>query len=336
MKSVSIAGRKIGKDSPTYVIAEVGINHNGNVKLARETIDAALLSGADAVKLQTYTTEGFIHPENPIFEAVKSCELTRDEYRELFHYARAKGAVVFSTPECVEDIHFLASLDPPAIKIASMDMNYREFVQAAARLKKPIILSTGMSYFHEVANAVRWIEETGNEQIMLLHCVSCYPTPPEECNLGVMAAMEAAFGYPAGFSDHTVGLDVPFAAACMGGRVIEKHFTLDKKLPGPDHAGSADPEDLSRLVSVIRTYEQARGDGTKRPSVSEEITRLKKRRSLYARRDLQKGDILTPENVSFLTPSVPESQMEDLETFLGRTLRQGVRRNGLISSAVLI
>lgn len=336
MKTVSIGGREVGKDFPTYVIAEVGINHNGDVNLARQTIDAAIRSGADAVKLQTYTTEGFIHPENPIFEAVRSCELTKDEYRELFEYARSKRAVVFSTPECVEDIRFLKSLDPPAIKIAAMDMNYREFVQEAARLGEPVILSTGMSYFHEVANAVRWIEETGNEQIILLHCVSCYPTPPKECNLSVMAAMEAAFGYPTGFSDHTVGFDIPFAAACMGAKVIEKHFTLDKKLPGPDHAGSADPEDLTRLVSALRTYEQSIGDGIKKPSVSEAVTRLKKRRSIYARRDLQRGDILKGEDVGFFTPSVPESQMEDLEAFLGSTLKEPVRKNGLISSAVLV
>jgi N,N'-diacetyllegionaminate synthase len=336
MKTVSIGGRDVGMGCPTYVIAEVGINHNGDVKLARETIDAAIRSGADAVKLQTYSTDGFIHPENPIFNAIRSCELTKDEYRELFEYARSKGGVIFSTPECIADIRFLKSLDPPAMKIAAMDMNYREFVQEAARLGKPVILSTGMSYFHEVANAVRWIEETGNDRIILLHCVSCYPTPPQECNLSVMSVMEAAFGYPTGFSDHTVGFDIPFAAACMGAKVIEKHFTLDQKLPGPDHAGSADPEDLARLVSAMRSYEQAIGDGIKRPSVSEEATRLKKRRSVYAKRDLQKGDILKAEDVNFLTPSVPESQMEDLETFLGRTLKEAVRKNGLISSAVLV
>jgi len=336
MKTVSIEGRALGKGCPTYVIAEVGINHNGNVKLARDTIDAAIRNGADAVKLQTYTTEGFIHPENLIFDAVRSCELTKDEYKELFEYARSRKAVVFSTPECIKDIHFLKTLDPPAMKIAAMDMNYREFVQEAARLGRPVILSTGMSYFHEVANAVRWIEETGNDQIILLHCVSCYPTPPEECNLSVMQAMEAAFGYPTGFSDHTVGFDIPFAAVCMGAKVIEKHFTLDKKLPGPDHAGSADPEDLARLVSAIRSYERSIGDGVKRPSVSEEVTRLKKRRSIYAKRELQKGDILKPEDIDFLTPSVPESQMEDLEIFLGRALKEDVRKNGLINSDVLV
>ena len=333
MKTVKINGREIGEGFPTYVIAEVGINHNGDVKLARETIDAAIMSGADAVKLQTYTTEGFIHPENPIFEAVRSCELTKDEYKELFEYARSKGAVVFSTPECIEDIRFLKTLDPPAIKIAAMDMNYREFVKEAANLAKPVILSTGMSYFNEVANAVRWIEDAGNKQLIILHCVSCYPTPPQECNLSAMKIMEEAFGYPTGFSDHTVGYDIPFAAACMGARVIEKHFTLDKKLPGPDHAGSADPEDLARLIKSIRTYEEAVGNGVKRPSPSEETTRLKKRRSLYAKRELKKGDILRVEDIGFLTPSVPDSQMEDLEAFLGRTIKDGVRKNGIISLA---
>lgn len=336
MKKVNIAGRDIGDNSPAYIIAEVGINHNGDVKLACETIDAAVESGADAVKLQTYTTEGFIHPENPIFEAVKSCEMTKDEYAVLFEYARSKGAVVFSTPECIEDVRFLKGLNPPAIKIAAMDMNYHYLLQEAAGLMVPIILSTGMSYLYEVANSVRWIEKAGNDQIILLHCVSCYPTPADECNLSAIASMENAFGYPTGFSDHTVGFDVPFAAVCMGAKVIEKHFTLDKKLSGPDHAGSADPEDLKRLVAAVRIFEKARGDGVKRPSVSERVTRLKKRRSIYAKKDLQKGDILTIDNISFFTPSLPESQMEDLDSFLGRTVKEPVGRNALITKAVLI
>lgn len=336
VKKVVIAGKDIGKNSPAYIIAEVGINHNGDPKLARDTIDAAIESGADAIKLQTYTTEGFIHPENPIFEAVKSCEMTKDEYADLFDYARSKGAVVFSTPECIEDIHFLKGLNPPAIKIAAMDINYRQLVEEAARLNVPVILSTGMSYLYEVANSVRWIEEAGNDNIILLHCVSCYPTPSDECNLSAMSAMENAFGYPTGFSDHTVGFDVPFAAVCMGARVVEKHFTLDKNLPGPDHAGSADPQDLKRLVTAVRAFEKARGDGIKKPSISEGITRLKKRRSIYARRDLQKGDILRLEDIGFFTPSLPESQIEDLDNFLGRTMKELVRKNALITSAVLV
>ena len=336
MKKVYINQRGIGEGFPVYVIAEIGINHNGDVKLAAETIDAALESGADAVKLQTYSTEGFIHPENPIFNAVKSCELTKDEYIELFDYARSKGAVIFSTPECFEDIEFVIDMKSSAIKIASMDMNYRQFVQKVAESGSPVIISTGMSYMHEVANSVRWIEETGNNDIILLHCVSCYPAPPEECNLSVIPKLASVFGYPTGFSDHTVTLDVPFASACLGANLIEKHFTLDKTLKGPDHAGSADPEDMKTLIDWLRNLENVIGDGIKEPSESEKVTRLKKRRSIFAKRNLSSGDILTEHDICFLTPSLPESQLEDLESFLGRTVKVDIPRNRIITSEVLV
>lgn len=335
MKKVIIEQKEIGKGCPAYIIAEIGINHNGDVNLACETIAAAIESGADAVKLQTYSTEGFIHPKNSIFEAVKSCELTQDEYASLFEYAQKKNGVVFSTPESLKDINFLKEMDSPAIKIASMDMNYKYFAQETAKLGKPVILSTGMSYLYEVANTIRWIEETGNDQIILLHCVSCYPAPPEECNLSVMNTLSSTFGYPAGFSDHTIGTDISYAAACIGANIIEKHFTLDKKLKGPDHAGSADPQDLSRIVSLIRTFEKAYGDGIKRPSKSEEITRLKKRRSLYAKRNLLKGEVLSIGDINFLTPSLPESQLEDLDNFLGRNIKVDISQDTLITRSLL-
>ena len=335
MKTVYISVKPVGKGYPTYVIAEIGINHNGDMKLAKDTIDAAVESGVDAVKLQTYSTEGFIHPENPIFNAVKSCEFSRNEYVELFDYTRSKGAVVFSTPECLEDIEFIIDLKSPAIKIASMDMNYRQFVQKVAESGSPVIISTGMSYMHEVANSVRWIEETGNNEIILLHCVSCYPTPPEECNLSVIPKLASTFGYPTGFSDHTVTLDVPFASACMGANVIEKHFTLDKKLTGPDHAGSADPEDMKTLIGWLRNLESVIGNGIKEPSKSEKVTRLKKRRSIFAKRNLSSGDILTEHDICLLTPSLPESQLESLESFLGRTVKTEIPKNGIITSEVL-
>jgi sialic acid synthase SpsE len=335
MKTVYINGKPVGKGYPTYVIAEIGINHNGDIKLAKDTIDAAVKSGADAVKLQTYSTEGFIHPENPIFNAVKSCELTKDEYIELFDYTRGKGSVVFSSPECLEDIEFLKRRNPPAVKIASMDMNYRQFVKTVAGIGKPVILSTGMSFFHEVANSMRWIEEAGNDQIVLLHCVSCYPTPPEECNLSVIPMLATAFGYPTGFSDHTVTLDVPFASACLGANVIEKHFTLDKNLEGPDHGGSANPEDLKTLIGWLRNFENALGNGLKKPSKSEEVARLKKRRSVFAKKELFPGDTLSETDIHFLTPSLPESQLESLESFLGRTVKIEIPKNGIITSEVL-
>ena len=336
MKEIQIVEKKIGKSSPVYVIAEIGINHNGDAGLARETIDAALDSGADAVKLQTFKAESFVHPDNPGYTLTKSCELSYEETRFLFEYTRKRNGIIFSTPESIEDIIFLSTLNPSAIKIASMDLNYKEFVKVAAQVGKPIILSTGMSYLHEVTQSVRWIEEEGNSDIILLHCISCYPTPPDECNLAVINTLANAFGYPVGFSDHTIGIEIPYAAACMGATVIEKHFTLDKKLKGPDHAGSADPSDLSRLVKWLRDIEKARGSGIKIPSKSEENKRLNKRRSIYAKNTLHKGDTLEISDVQFLTPSVPESQLEDLPAFLGRILRKEIPKYGLITSTDLL
>ncbi len=335
MECVDISGKRIGDESLAYIIAEIGINHNGDVKLACETIDAALECGANAVKIQTYKTENFIHPDNPGFKTAKMCELSYEDYAFLFEYTRKRDGVIFSTPESLEDIQFLKNINSPAVKIASMDLNYKELIKSAARLGRPIILSTGMSYLNEVATAVRWIEEEGNKQIIILHCVSCYPTTIEECNLSAIPLLATTFNYPYGFSDHTVGIEIAFAAVCMGAKVIEKHFTLDKSLTGPDHACSASPDELKRLVSFVRNYEKAIGDGVKVPSTSEVSQRFRKRRGIYSRRALSKGDILTINDLQFLTPSTPESQLELINDFLGKKLKRDIPKYTLISSALL-
>lgn len=335
MKAVTIQRKTIGVGNPVYIIAEIGINHNGDTELARETIAAALEAGVDAVKLQTYKTEGFVHPKNSIFDAVKSCELSYYDYQKLFLYTQELNGTVFSTPECIGDIDFLSELGVPAIKIASMDLNYQNFIQHAASLGKPVLLSTGMAYLHEVANAVRWIQETGNELILLLHCVSCYPTLPEDCNLRAVQTLATAFGYPTGFSDHSLGVAIPYAAACMGANILEKHFTLDKKLPGPDHSGSADPDEMKTLVTWIRQFETARGDGYKQPAESEITPRASKRRGLYASRSITAGDILSTDDIELLTPSLPRNQLENLNDFLGRSVKTGISEGDPITSSQL-
>jgi sialic acid synthase SpsE len=266
---------------------------------------------------------------------VKSCELTYNELALLFEFANQKGITLFSTAESLNDIHFLKERDVPAIKIASMDLNYQAFIQRAASLQVPIIISTGMGYTHEVANAIYWVEKTGNTQIAILHCVSCYPTPPDQANLAAVQTLKNTFAYPIGYSDHTIGLEVAMASIGLGACVLEKHYTVNKKLPGPDHACSADPQDLKTLVSFARMLHVAKGDGFKKPSPCENETRLRKRRSIYTAKKLEAGHILSEADVVFLTPSHPDSQLEDMNAFMGRVTKENLKPKTLITRGML-
>lgn len=331
MQTVEINSVKIGYKNPIYIVAEIGINHNGDVELAWETMRAAHESGVDAVKLQTFTTSRFVHPDNKNYDFLRSIELSQKDFEELFSRARDYGMTVFATPESLYDLEFLSSSRVPAIKIASMDLNYELLIRNAAKLQKPIIVSTGMGFLHEVVNAVNWIEEEGNEAIILLHCTSLYPTSPAQANLAVIKRFNMIFDYPVGYSDHTIGVDVACAAAGLGACMLEKHFTLDKSMPGPDHAGSANANDMKKIISWIRTMEMAVGNNKKGPVDKEKEARLLKRRAIYAARDMKKGACLRYEDVALLTPSTPMSQLEDLDRFIGRPLKKGVMKGDLIT-----
>jgi sialic acid synthase SpsE len=191
-----------------------------------------------------------------------------------------------------------------------------------------------MSYAHEVANSVHWVEESENDQIVVLHCVSCYPTPCEQANLAAIKTLKNMFAYPIGYSDHTIGLEVAMASIGLGASVIEKHYTLNKDLPGPDHACSADPDDLRTLVSFSKILSAAKGDGVKKPAFCENKSRLLKRRSVYTIKKLDSGHILTEADVAFLTPSHPGSQLEDFNSFMGCVLKKKMRPGELITREV--
>ena len=334
METVKINGREINHTNPAYIIAEIGINHNGDFNLAIDTIDAAVQCGVDAVKLQTFTTKEFVHPHNENYDFICSCELTYNEFEKLYDYAKRQSITIFSTPESIKDIQFLRSLEVSCIKIASMDLNYKELLLCAGKLNVPVILSTGMSYAYEVANAVHWIESTGNEQLLLMHCVSCYPALIEDLNLSVIDSMKKMFPYPVGYSDHAIGIEMAFASIVTGACILEKHFTLSKNLEGPDHACSTDPQEMKKLVELKNQFHVANGHGIKEPAKCEKNTRLSKRRSIYASRDLGKGEIITTEDITLLTPSVPESQLEDLEYFLGRVLKNDLKMGDLVHIGV--
>lgn len=252
------AGRPIGPGHPAFVIAEVGINHNGDVRTAERLIEAAAQAGADAVKFQTYRTELRVKPDSPIFGILKRCELSFDQQAGLLAHAERLGLCFFSTPFDAESVDFLANLRVPLLKIASMDVVNLALLRQAARTRIPVIMSRGMASAEETDCAVAVLREAGSP-FALLHCISAYPTPEDEAHLNVMGTVRARYGCPVGYSDHTLGIDAPVYAVAAGACIIEKHFTLDRTMDGPDHQLSADPDLLARMVARIRAAERALG-----------------------------------------------------------------------------
>jgi len=325
MTPVNINGKMVGDGNPTYIIAEVGINHNGDVSLAKEMVAAAWESGADAVKIQTFVTNEFLHPSHPGYKYDIDAEISHKDEQEIWDYAKSHDINLFSTPEEFKSLAFIAQQDPALIKIAAMDFNYKDLIQGAAQLQKPIILSAGMSTLEEVLQAVRWVEETENNQYILLHCVSCYPAAPYTCNLRAIQTMKTILNCPVGFSDHTVGIHIPLAAVALGANVIEKHFTIDKNLPGPDQQCSMDPRDLKTLIRGIREIEVAFGHGRKVPAPEEEEPRKFKRRGIYAARDLVAGSRLNKSDVVFFAPTRKKSEVTNWDYMLKRVLKKDVK-----------
>lgn len=331
MKVVEIGSRGVGDGYPAYIIAEIGINHEGDCELAKEMIQAAWESGVDAVKIQSFITRDFLHPSHPSYRYDIEAELPQEREQELWDFARARQINLFSTPEEFKSLAFIQRQNPALIKIAAMDFNYQELVQAAAALQKPIILSSGMSTLEEVLRTVRWVEETGNDRYLVLHCVSCYPSRPEDCNLRAIGTLKQVLGCPVGFSDHTAGSHLPLAAVALGANLIEKHFTLDKKMAGPDHRCSADPGEMKAFIAAVRELESALGDGIKKPAAGEAGPRRFKRRGIYASIDLPAGATLTREKVAFLAPSVDGSILEDWPRMAGSRLKRPVAAQSAIT-----
>lgn len=300
-----------------FIIAEAGVNHNGEMELARKLVDSAVRAGADAVKFQTWKTEKLVAPSAPMaeyqirnvgsqetqFEMVKKLELSYDDFRTLKRYCGDKGIIFLSTPDEEESADFLASLDVPLFKVGSGELTNLPFLKHIASKGKPVILSTGMGTLGEVESAVETMESAGNKSLTLLHCVSDYPAEPKDCNLRAMLTLKAAFNYPVGFSDHTIGMETALAAVAMGASVIEKHITLDQKLPGPDHNFALEPDGLKRLVESIRLVESALGTREKRPTNSELETRKVVRKRIFAGREIPRGKKISPDDLTFYRAS---------------------------------
>lgn len=313
------------------VIAEAGVNHNGSIELALRLVDAAAQAGARYVKFQTFKTEKLVTRRAPRaayqrkaaakvesqFEMLKRLELSQAAFRELAAYCTQKGIGFLSTPFDIESAVFLARIGMTMLKVSSGDLTDTPFLRELGALGLPLIVSTGMARLGEVEDALETLEAAGTrlENITVLHCTSEYPAPVEEVNLRAMSTMAQAFApVSVGYSDHTQGIDIPVAAVALGARVIEKHFTLDRALPGPDHAASLEPPELARMVTAIRRVGAALGDARKRPSASELPNRLIVRKSIVASRPIRKGEALSSQNMTVRRPGsgIPPTQWDRL------------------------
>ena len=316
MNIIEFAGRRIGEGHACFVIAEAGVNHNGSLEIARGLIDAAAAAGADAVKFQTFRTNDLIttdapnaryqqqasHATESQFAMLKRLELDEAAHRELIAHCLLRRVLFLSTPFEEASADLLERLGMPVFKIPSGEITNLPFLAHVARKGRPLIVSTGMSALDEIETAIATIRAAGNFRLALLHCVSNYPAEPASVNLRAMQTMARAFAVPVGFSDHTMGTEVAFAAVALGACVIEKHLTLDATLPGPDHKTSLKPVEFADLVAGIRKVEIALGDGRKTPAASEAEIAAVARKSLTAARDIPAGTVLAAEMIAIKRP----------------------------------
>jgi len=306
----------IASDRPCFIIAEAGVNHNGDAALAKQLVLAAKESGADAVKFQTFQAKHLVTSDAPQaeyqaknsgktesqFDMLKRLELPLEAFAELNRYCQELGIMFMSTAFDEDSSDFLAGLGMPIFKIPSGELTNLPLLRHIARHGKPMIVSTGMGTLDEVAEAVETIRSAGNDDITVLHCVTDYPTPPDQVNLRAMHVIKEELNVPVGYSDHTMGIEASVIAVAAGAKVIEKHFTLDCSLPGPDHKASLEPGDLAEMVRSIRRVEVLLGSGQKRPNESELAVAKIVRRSVVAARDLKAGEVICKEMVQLRRP----------------------------------
>jgi N,N'-diacetyllegionaminate synthase len=314
---IKVGNKFIGNGAPCFVAAEIGINHNGDMDLAIKTIDAAVEAGADAVKFQNYYTEDFIlckdltytyNSQEKVttetqFEMFKRYELSFEQLKQLKEYCDKKGVIFFSTPTSKGGIDDLVRLKTPLLKNGSDLLVNLDIIQDMARTNIPTIISTGMATLAEIDYAVRAFENAGGKELVILHCISSYPTPADQVNLKKILSLQKAFGYPVGFSDHTFGLEAAIGSVVFGSCFIEKHFTLDKTLPGPDHHFSSDIIELKELIKGIRTIEKNIGSSRIAPTVSEMTGRYGFRLSCAVARDMEEGEVISKSDIIFLRPA---------------------------------
>ena len=333
MKKIKINKSKIIFNySEPYIIAEIGANHNGDIELAKKLIDAAKECGADAAKFQSWTPQSILskieYKNNQTYndgdggkkhfgslkEMVKKYYLSESEHLELKQYCEIIDIDFCSSPFSNEEVDMLNALDVPFFKVASMDINNFELLKHVANYNKPVLLSTGMSTLEEIIDAVNVIEKQGNNQIIILHCISIYPPKYKDINLNNIKMLQETFDYPIGFSDHSIGTSIPLSSVSLGACVIEKHFTLDKDLPGWDHEISANPSELKEIVRESKNIQKSLGSFSRIISKDEEDKKKKFRRSIITAKKLNTDHILTLEDVCHKRPGtgIPPNKLDKI------------------------
>lgn len=343
-KTVQVGSHTIGDGHPAFIIAEAGMNHNGSVEVAKQLIDEAVLSGCHSIKFQTFSKGSRVSKkvkaakyaekadgvQEDISEMFDRLSMSYEDTTEIFNYAKSKGILIFSTPFDIEAVDFLEKWNVPMYKIASMDLVNIPLIRKVAKTQKPMILSTGMSSLAHVEEAIETICKEGNPNIILLHCNSSYPAAENEMNLKAILTMKQAFNLPVGLSDHTFGLFVSHTALAIGANMIERHFTLNRTMEGPDHILSSEPAEITELVQMTKRIPAVLGDGVKRIQPNEYITLNTQRKSLFAKRTISEGEVLTTENVTVKGPGggiLPKY----MDIVLGRKARRAVEEDYPIS-----
>lgn len=333
-----------------FIIAEAGVNHNGDINLAYQLIDEAVRAKVDCVKFQTFKAEKLVSStakmadyqkanlgkETSQFEMLKKLELTFEDFRQLQAYCVEKGILFLSTPFDEESLDFLVDdLQIPYIKISSGDLTNFPFLFKIAKKNKPIIISTGMATMDEARKSVEWLRQHTDSEVIVLHCTTNYPCPYDEVNLTAMLTMRDELGVTVGYSDHTLGDQIPVAAVALGATMIEKHFTLDKTMEGPDHLASMEPDELAAMVAKIRDIEVALGHGRKIPNPSEEKIKDVVRKKIYPAVPLQAGDTITLDNITFKRSSVgiPVDQVEQV---IGKVTTKALSIEDAITTEVIV
>lgn len=341
-KNMEFCGKFLGGDHPALIVAEIGFNHNGDLALAKKMVKAATLNGADAVKFQTFIGEELVSRkevvndpdhngrEIPLYQFFKRYEFGKEDYRELFAYAGELGISMFSTPFDEASLDMLVELGMPAVKVASGDLTHHPFLKQVARKQLPVVLSSGMGTMEEIERALAVIRAEGNDRIILLHCVSNYPSRYEEMNLRCLASLRDRFQVPVGLSDHSLDILTSVTACALGVVMIERHFTLDRKLPGVDQSISMEPDDLRKLKNAALDVPKILGSHEKGVQSSEIPVKKAARRSLVARTDLKAGTLLTPELISCKRPGSGISP-EEMERVLGRKVMVSVSADEVIT-----
>jgi N,N'-diacetyllegionaminate synthase len=343
-KSYKISKKLFRKDYRTFIIAEAGVNHNGSLEIAQKLVDVAAESGVDAVKFQTFRAENIVskYAEKAEYqklttdagesqlEMLKKLELDEAAHKALFRYCSEKNIQFMSSPFDLEGIDLLNSLGVEIFKIPSGEIINLPYLRKIGCLKKNIILSTGMADLGEIEKALDVLVSAGTllENITVLHSNSQYPTPMEDVNLRAMETIRCAFKVKVGYSDHTQGIEVPIAAVALGASVIEKHFTLDKAMAGPDHKASLQPQELMAMVRAIRNIEKALGDGIKKPSQSERKNIEIVRKSIVAARDIKQGEVFTKQNITTKRPGTGISPLE-WDRVIGKKAKRNFKKGEL-------